>query len=245
MDTVPPGKSAGREIVERTVEAALSSVPLVGAALSVTFVTALGWRLERRRAEWFTRLAEGLEDVRHRIGDIDFEMLADNPSSWTLSSRLPGRSSIRIRNRRSRRCAIPGRAEPVGLPPAAEPDEPGYEHRKRQSQPCDTRQDRGDLDDRRTCAEPEMTAPAATHSIDSDQVQPRSSLHSRTVPLLATGPACRRWLVTVTAGDEFTAASIQGPVQSGRTAANRSAGGTTRRWTPCYAVGGRRVSRRL
>lgn len=79
MDTVPPGKSAGREIVERTVEAALGSVPVVGAALSVTIVTALGWRLERRREEWFTRLAEGLEDVRHRLGDIDFEMLADNP----------------------------------------------------------------------------------------------------------------------------------------------------------------------
>ena len=41
MDTTPPGKSTAREIVERTVEAALGSVPLAGAALAVTFVTAV------------------------------------------------------------------------------------------------------------------------------------------------------------------------------------------------------------
>jgi hypothetical protein len=79
MDSKPPGKNTGREIVERTVEAALGSVPLVGAALAVTFVTALGWQLERRREEWFTQLAEGLEGVRQRIGDLDFETLAENP----------------------------------------------------------------------------------------------------------------------------------------------------------------------
>jgi hypothetical protein len=39
-----PGKSTGREIVERVAEAALGSVPLVGAALAGTLVTALGWR---------------------------------------------------------------------------------------------------------------------------------------------------------------------------------------------------------
>jgi len=46
METTPPGKSTGREIVERAVAAALGSVPVVGNALAVTFVTALGcgWR---------------------------------------------------------------------------------------------------------------------------------------------------------------------------------------------------------
>lgn len=79
MDTSPPGKSTGREIVERIGEAALGSVPLVGAALAVTFVTALGWRLEERREKWFTQLAEGVEDLRGRIEDLDLEKLADNP----------------------------------------------------------------------------------------------------------------------------------------------------------------------
>jgi hypothetical protein len=70
----------GREVVERAVEAALGSVPVVGPALSVTFATALGWRLERRREEWFTHLAEGLEDVRQRMGKLDFKQLAENPT---------------------------------------------------------------------------------------------------------------------------------------------------------------------
>jgi hypothetical protein len=79
MDTAPPGKSTSREIVERAAEAALGSVPLVGAALAVTFVTALGWRLEERREKWFTELAEGVEELRQRVGDVDLEKLTDNP----------------------------------------------------------------------------------------------------------------------------------------------------------------------
>ena len=78
MDTAPPSKSTGREIVERVVEAGLGSVPVVGAALAVTFVTALGWRLEQRREQWFTGLAEAIDDLRERVDDFDFETLADN-----------------------------------------------------------------------------------------------------------------------------------------------------------------------
>jgi hypothetical protein len=83
MDTRPPGKSTGREIVERAVEAGLGSVPLAGAALAVTFVTALNWRLEQRREEWFTQLAEGVEDLRQRVEGIDLGSLAGNDLSWT------------------------------------------------------------------------------------------------------------------------------------------------------------------
>src|SRR5580700_4272793 len=79
METTPPGKSTGQEIVERVVEAALGSVPVAGAALAVTFVTALGWRLEERREAWFTQLAEGVEELRGRVDDLDLERLADNP----------------------------------------------------------------------------------------------------------------------------------------------------------------------
>ena len=78
MDTTPPGKSTGREVVERIGEAALGSVPVVGAALAVTFVTALGWRLEQRREKWFTQLAEGVEELRERVEGLDLETLADN-----------------------------------------------------------------------------------------------------------------------------------------------------------------------
>jgi hypothetical protein len=79
MDTRPPGRSKSREIVERTVEAALGSVPVAGAALAVVFVTAMGWRLDQRREEWFTRLAVGVDELKERFGDLDLESLADNP----------------------------------------------------------------------------------------------------------------------------------------------------------------------
>lgn len=76
METTPPGKSAGREIVERTVEAALGSVPLAGNALAVAFVTAIGWRLEERREKWFTELAEGVEELRQRVDGLDLDAVA-------------------------------------------------------------------------------------------------------------------------------------------------------------------------
>jgi hypothetical protein len=78
MDTAPPGKSTGREVVERIGEAALGSVPVAGAALAVTFVTVLNWRLEQRREKWFTQLAEGVEELRQRVDGLDLGPLADN-----------------------------------------------------------------------------------------------------------------------------------------------------------------------
>lgn len=76
---MPPGKSSGREIVERAVEAGLNFVPGVGGALAVAFVTAVNWQLDRRREEWLAGLSEAVEDLRQRLGDADFETLAENP----------------------------------------------------------------------------------------------------------------------------------------------------------------------
>jgi hypothetical protein len=78
METTPPGKSTGREIIERAMEAALGSVPVIGAALAVTFVTTLGWRLEERRQKRFTELAEGVEELRQRMDSLSVEALAGN-----------------------------------------------------------------------------------------------------------------------------------------------------------------------
>ncbi|MGH3223053.1 MAG: hypothetical protein ACRDPY_30920 [Streptosporangiaceae bacterium] len=78
MDTSPPAKSTGREIVERAVEAGLGSVPLVGNALAITFVTAVTWRLQERREKWFTELAEAVEQLRGQMDDISLESLTGN-----------------------------------------------------------------------------------------------------------------------------------------------------------------------
>ena len=76
MDTTPPGRNTGREIVERIGEAAVGSVPLVGNALAVALVSALDWRLNQRREKWFTELAEAVEDLREQVDDFDPENMA-------------------------------------------------------------------------------------------------------------------------------------------------------------------------
>ena len=100
MSTKRPGKSSGREIVGRIGEAAVGSVPLVGNARAVTLVTALNWRLDSRREQWFTRLAEGVEELRERVDGFDLENLADNTlfvdavvSALAQSSTLTRRTS--------------------------------------------------------------------------------------------------------------------------------------------------------
>jgi hypothetical protein len=78
MDTMPPRKSPGREIAEHAVEAGLGFVPILGNALAITFVTALSWRLNDRREEWLTQLAEGVEELRERLDDVDIETLTSD-----------------------------------------------------------------------------------------------------------------------------------------------------------------------
>jgi hypothetical protein len=78
MKTTPPGKSTGRELVDRVAEAGLGSVPVFGNALAVTFVTVVTWRLNQRREEWFTQLAEGVEELRQRLDGLCLEDLVDN-----------------------------------------------------------------------------------------------------------------------------------------------------------------------
>lgn len=79
MDTKPPGKSRGREVVERAAEAGAGMVPVVGPVLAVALVTVLNWRLNDRREEWFAQLAEDVEALKQRHEDLDLEDLAANP----------------------------------------------------------------------------------------------------------------------------------------------------------------------
>jgi hypothetical protein len=76
VDTKPPANSTAREIVERTVEASISAVPLAGGPLAVAFAAAFGYRLSRRRDRWLEELAE----VVRRLSEqgLDPETLADN-----------------------------------------------------------------------------------------------------------------------------------------------------------------------
>ena len=73
MDTTPPHNSNGRELLQHAMEAGLQFVPGIGGALAVTFVTAVTWRLNQKREEWLKSLAEGVEDLRQQLGDIDLD----------------------------------------------------------------------------------------------------------------------------------------------------------------------------
>jgi len=79
VDTKPPGKSKGRELAERITEAGLSSVPLAGGTLAVVFTTLVSWRLDQHREEWLTELAEAVEDLQRRLGDVDVDKLVEDP----------------------------------------------------------------------------------------------------------------------------------------------------------------------
>lgn len=79
MDATPPHNSTSRELLQRSIEAGLQFVPGIGGALAVTFVTAVTWRLNQKREEWLTDLAEGVEELRERLGDIDLDALVSDP----------------------------------------------------------------------------------------------------------------------------------------------------------------------
>lgn len=75
METRPPGRSKGRELVARAVEAGAGSVPVVGAALAVALVAALNWKLN----EWLENLAIAVEELGERADGFDVGALTDNP----------------------------------------------------------------------------------------------------------------------------------------------------------------------
>jgi hypothetical protein len=79
METTPPRKSTGREIAERTAEAGLNAIPVIGGSLAVAFVTAVTWRLNQKREEWLEGLAEEVEELRERLGGVDLDTLVSDP----------------------------------------------------------------------------------------------------------------------------------------------------------------------
>lgn len=68
--TDPPRKSTRREVMEKVVEAGISTVPVIGGPLSVMFATAVGWSLSRRTDHWLTDLAAEVEQLGLVIEDL-------------------------------------------------------------------------------------------------------------------------------------------------------------------------------
>lgn len=73
-----PARSKGAEIVQRSVEAGASMVPVVGGAFAVALVTAMDWKLNQRRDDYLQRLADRLEELGERVDGLSPEQLAEN-----------------------------------------------------------------------------------------------------------------------------------------------------------------------
>ena len=129
METASPGKSTAREIIERAVEAGLSSVPVMGNALAVAFVTALGWRLEERHEQWFTELAETVEQLRGQVDGLSLEALAasDLFTDAVVTATFGGGERVSPRMAEARSGGP--RASPLEDRPR--PDAPPNRHRRR------------------------------------------------------------------------------------------------------------------
>jgi hypothetical protein len=74
----PPKKPAGREVVERVVEAAATMVPVAGGPLAVAFAAAMGWSYNRRMDRWMDELAAAVSELQERSNGLSFDDLADN-----------------------------------------------------------------------------------------------------------------------------------------------------------------------
>jgi hypothetical protein len=78
MDTTPPAHSDRRQLAQTAAEAILNAVPYAGGSLAVILAAALDHKLTKRREQWFTELAEAVEDLRRQFDGFDPDTLAEN-----------------------------------------------------------------------------------------------------------------------------------------------------------------------
>ncbi|MEN3540982.1 hypothetical protein AAH991_38115 [Microbispora sp. ZYX-F-249] len=80
MDTHPPKHSKSRELTQTAIEAAINVVPMVGGTIGVLLMQGLNSKLNQRRDQWLTELAEAVEDLQDRVDGFDPESLTENPA---------------------------------------------------------------------------------------------------------------------------------------------------------------------
>jgi hypothetical protein len=76
----------------------VNMVPVVGGTIAVALTVALNHTLNKRREQWFTELAEAVEELQGRFDGFDPEALADNEAfvdAVVTATRIVDRSSQR------------------------------------------------------------------------------------------------------------------------------------------------------
>jgi hypothetical protein len=77
-DIRAPPKSQTGDYVHAAIKAAISAVPVLGSPAAELFAVVISPPLTKRRDEWLSALAEGLEDLRQKVVGFSIEALADN-----------------------------------------------------------------------------------------------------------------------------------------------------------------------
>lgn len=98
METRPPSHSKGRQLAQTGAEMMVNMVPVFGGTIAVALTVALNHTLNKRREQWFTELAEAVDELQDRFVGFDPEALADNETfvdAVVTATRIVDRTSQR------------------------------------------------------------------------------------------------------------------------------------------------------
>ncbi len=71
-------QSNTRDVTNVAAQAGVGLIPIVGGAAAPIIAAIVAAPMEKRRADWFNRLAEGLDELRDRFEGFDPQELAEN-----------------------------------------------------------------------------------------------------------------------------------------------------------------------
>jgi hypothetical protein len=80
----PPPTETAKEAALAAGKVGLNLIPFLGGALAETLGAIVTPIVERRRNEWFESLAEGFNDLRERVDDLDAHLAGDEVFATTV-----------------------------------------------------------------------------------------------------------------------------------------------------------------
>ncbi len=98
MKTTPPSHSKGRQLAQTGAEMLVNMVPVFGGTIAVALTVALNHALNKRREQWFTELAEAVDELQGRFDGFDPDTLAENEAfvdAVVTATRIVDRTSQR------------------------------------------------------------------------------------------------------------------------------------------------------
>lgn len=98
MKMRPPSHAKGRQLAQTGGEMLVNMVPVFGGTIAVALTVALNHTLNKRREQWFTDLAEAVDELQDRLDGFDPAALAENEAfvdAVVTATRIVDRTSQR------------------------------------------------------------------------------------------------------------------------------------------------------